>query len=85
MRRSIAKCRAATWSCILSEHYGDGAPGARLRVMMRSVEEFHREISVRNYRYTRPGLEKTPWDTLETGAIDPFGNLIRFCELIDER
>ena len=22
---------------------------------------------------------------LETGAIDPFGNLIRFCERIDER
>jgi hypothetical protein len=33
----------------------------------------------------RPGLEKTPWGTLETGAIDPFGNLIRFCERIDER
>ena len=69
----------------LSEHHGDGAPGARLRVMMRGVEEFHREISARNYRYMRPRLEKTPWGTLETGAIDPFGNLIRFCELIDER
>jgi hypothetical protein len=69
----------------LSEHHGDGAPGARVRVMMRGVEEFHREISVRNYRCMRPGLEKTPRGTLETGAIDPFGNLIRFCELIDER
>jgi hypothetical protein len=69
----------------LSEHHGDGSPGARLRVMMRGVEEFHREISAKAYRYMRPGLEKTPWGTLETGAIDPFGNLIRFCERIDER
>jgi Glyoxalase superfamily protein len=51
--------------------------------MMRGVEEFHREISGKNYRYMRPGLEKTPWRTLETGAIDPFGNLIRFCEPLD--
>ena len=68
----------------LSEHHGDGSPGARLRVM-RGVEEFHREISAKTYRYMRPGLEKTPWGTLETGAIDPFGNLIRFCERIDEQ
>ena len=68
----------------LSEHHGDGSPGVRLRVMMRGVEEFHREISAKNYRYMRPGLEKTPWGTLETGAIDPFGNLIRFCERIDK-
>jgi catechol 2,3-dioxygenase-like lactoylglutathione lyase family enzyme len=69
----------------LSEHHGDGSPGARLRVMMRGVAEFHREISAKPYRYMRPGLEETPWGTLETGAIDPFGNLIRFCELIDKR
>jgi hypothetical protein len=53
--------------------------------MMRGVEEFHREISANAYRYMRPSLEKTPWDTLETGAIDPFWNLIRFRERIDER
>jgi catechol 2,3-dioxygenase-like lactoylglutathione lyase family enzyme len=29
----------------LSEHHGYGSPGARLRVMMRGVEDFHREIS----------------------------------------
>jgi hypothetical protein len=51
--------------------------------MMRGVEEFHREISAKAYRYIRPGLEKTPWGTLETGAIDPFGNLVRFCEPIE--
>jgi len=68
----------------LSEHHGDGCPGARLRVMMQGVEAFHREISSKGYRYMRPGLETTPWDTLETGVIDPFGNLIRFCEPIKQ-
>jgi len=28
---------------------------------------------------------QTPCGTLETGAIDPFGNLIRFCEPIDKQ
>jgi Glyoxalase superfamily protein len=64
----------------LSEHHGDGSPGARLRVMMQGVEAFHREISAKGYRFMRPGLEATEWGTLETGVIDPFGNLIRFCE-----
>lgn len=68
----------------LSEHHGDGCPGARLRVMMSGVEEFQRELSAKGYRYMRPGLEKMPWGTLETGVIDPFGNLIRFCERIEE-
>jgi hypothetical protein len=52
--------------------------------MMQGVEKFHREISAKGYRYMRPGLEKTQWGTLETGAIDPFCNLIRFCERIGE-
>lgn len=67
----------------LSEHHGDGNPGASLRVMMDGVEAFHREISSKGYRYMRPGLETTPWGTIETGVIDPFGNLIRFCQLIE--
>jgi len=67
----------------LSEHHGDGSPGARIRVMMQGVEAFHREISSKGYRYMRPGLETMPWGTRETGVVDPFGNQIRFCEVID--
>lgn len=64
----------------LSEHHGDGSPGANIRVEMIGVEEFHREIAAKNYRYFRPGIELTPWKTKETGVIDPFGNKIRFSE-----
>jgi catechol 2,3-dioxygenase-like lactoylglutathione lyase family enzyme len=67
----------------LSEHHGDGSPGARVRVMMQGVAAFHAEISAKGYRYMRPGLENMPWGTLETGVIDPFGNLIRFCERVE--
>jgi catechol 2,3-dioxygenase-like lactoylglutathione lyase family enzyme len=68
----------------LSEHHGDGSPGARLRVTMRGVKTFQKELASKAYRYMRPGLETTPWKTLETGVIDPFGNLIRFSEPIDD-
>jgi hypothetical protein len=67
----------------LSEHHGDGSPGAHVRVMMRGVEAFHREITSRGYRFMRPGLETMPWGSVETGVIDPFGNRIRFCEPLE--
>jgi len=69
----------------LSEHHGDGSPGAKLRVMMRGIGTFLGELGAKGYRYMRPGLEKTPWNTLETGVIDPFGNHIRFYEPLDLR
>jgi uncharacterized glyoxalase superfamily protein PhnB len=50
--------------------------------MMKGVRAFHDEIGSKGYRYMRPGLETTPWGTLETGVIDPFGNVIHFCERI---
>jgi uncharacterized glyoxalase superfamily protein PhnB len=64
----------------LSEHYGDGTPGSAIYVEMTGVEEFHRELTQKNYGYLRPGLEKTPWGTLCVNVIDPFGNQIRFNE-----
>jgi catechol 2,3-dioxygenase-like lactoylglutathione lyase family enzyme len=64
----------------LSEHYGDGCPGASLRVEMTGVEEFQRELAAKQYPYFNPGIEVTQWKTKETGVIDPFGNRIRFYE-----
>ena len=66
----------------LSEHHGDGNPGANLRVTMRGVATFQKELVAKHYRYMRPGLETTPWKTLETTVIDPFGNRIHFCEVL---
>jgi hypothetical protein len=67
----------------LSEHHGDATPGSHVRVTMEGVVAFQRELSAKSYRYMRPGLERMPWGTLETGVIDPFGNSIRFCQRAD--
>jgi catechol 2,3-dioxygenase-like lactoylglutathione lyase family enzyme len=64
----------------LSEHYGDGTPGSAIYVQMEGVEEFHRELTAKNYDYLRPGLDKTEWNTVAVNVLDPFGNNIRFNE-----
>jgi catechol 2,3-dioxygenase-like lactoylglutathione lyase family enzyme len=64
----------------LSEHHGDACPGSTVFVEVRGIEEFHREISGKNYKYNRPGLEHTPWKSKCCEVIDPFGNRIRFNE-----
>ena len=68
----------------LSEHYGDGVPGAVIFVGMKGVDEFHKELSAKNYKYLRPGVEDQrpdlPFKVLN--IIDPFGNRIRFAERV---
>ena len=63
----------------LSEHHGDGSPGANIFVRMQGVDTLHKEISSRQYRFLRPGIENEPWGRV-LAVIDPFGNRIQFCE-----
>jgi catechol 2,3-dioxygenase-like lactoylglutathione lyase family enzyme len=63
----------------LSEHYGDGCPGAVIFLRMTGLEEFHRELTAKGYRYMRPGIEQRDWGR-ELTVTDPFGNRIRFSE-----
>ena len=49
-------------------------------VWMTEIEEFHREITVKRYKYLRPGIETTFYDSQCVEVIDPFGNRIRFNE-----
>src|SRR5579859_6980552 len=39
----------------LSEHHGDGSPGVHIHVEMTGVDEFHREVTSKGYRFLRPG------------------------------
>jgi uncharacterized glyoxalase superfamily protein PhnB len=64
----------------LSEHHGDGCPGSTVFVWMAGVEQFHREIAGKGYKYLRPGLETTFYDARCVQVTDPFGNRIRFNE-----
>jgi len=64
----------------LSEHHGDACPGSTVLVEMTGLDEFHAEITAKNYRYLRPGIQAQPWNARVMGVIDPFGNRIRFSE-----
>ena len=39
----------------LSEHHGDCCPGATVTVQTAGLEEYHREITAKGYRFMRPG------------------------------
>jgi catechol 2,3-dioxygenase-like lactoylglutathione lyase family enzyme len=66
----------------LSEHHGDGSPGANVFVRMTGLDDYHREITAKGYRYMRPGIEPAGWDehTRVMGVIDPSGNHLQFIE-----
>jgi len=64
----------------LSEHHGDCCPGSTVFVRMQGIEYFHREITAKEYRYLRPGIEMAPWKAKCMEVVDPSGNRIRFNE-----
>lgn len=66
----------------LSEHHGDACPGSTVFVWMEGIDEFHREITARNYGYLRPGIERMFYGAKCVQVTDPFGNRIRFNERV---
>ena len=67
----------------LTEHAGDASPGGNMVVYMKGARAFQQELIGKNYRYMRPGLEREE-DRLEVTVIDPFGNRIRFMEIVTD-
>lgn len=63
----------------LSEHFGDATPGSMSFVPMEGIDEWHAELTLKNYRHAKPGVETMPWGRLLL-VTDPFGNRIQFCE-----
>jgi catechol 2,3-dioxygenase-like lactoylglutathione lyase family enzyme len=64
----------------LSEHHGDGSPGAAAYVFMRGISALHRELTEKKYRHNRPSLERMEWGMMQMTVIDPFSNRICFGE-----
>jgi catechol 2,3-dioxygenase-like lactoylglutathione lyase family enzyme len=64
----------------LSEHYGDACPGSTVFVRVTGLGELHAELSAKEYKYLRPGVELAPWIAKCMEVIDPFGNRLRFNE-----
>jgi catechol 2,3-dioxygenase-like lactoylglutathione lyase family enzyme len=69
----------------LSEHHGDGSPGVHIFVEMTGVEELHREVTAKGYRFLKPGLNDEFYGARSMNVIDPFGNRIAFNEYKERR
>ena len=66
----------------LSEHHGDGVPGVHLFIVCDEVEAFCKTLKDKNYKYYRPAVEKTFYNTLCMEVCDPFGNKLYFNEFL---
>lgn len=64
----------------LSEHHGDASPGSALRIKVEDIAALHHELSEKDYRFAKPGIEEPPWGTREMSITDPFGNRLHFFE-----
>src|SRR5215475_9731305 len=69
----------------LSEHHGDGSPGVHIHVEMTGIDDFHREITSKGYRFLRPGVQDEFYGARAMHVIDPFGNRISFNEFKEPR
>ena len=66
----------------LSEHHGDACPGGAMRIETDELDRFHGELTAKQYKYARPGVEEKPWGTRELSVMDPFGNRLTFTSAI---
>lgn len=64
----------------LSEHHGDACPGSKCFLRVEGLEDYHREITAKDYGYMRPGLENTFHNSRCMEVTDPFGNRLCFDE-----
>jgi len=64
----------------LSEHYGDASPGAAIRIDTAELDTFHAELTAKQYKFARPGINEQPWGR-EVSVRDPFGNRLIFSEV----
>ena len=63
----------------LSEQYGDGAPGAAIRIPVDDVAAFAAALRAKGFENARPGEpQPTPWGTREFVLHDPAHNRLTF-------
>ena len=69
----------STCTVHLSEHHGDGSPGASIRIQCDDVDGLSAHLAAKQYRYAKPGPPGvTPWGSRELRISDPFGNRLTF-------
>jgi uncharacterized glyoxalase superfamily protein PhnB len=68
----------------LSEHFGDGTPGTRIRIETSGLEAYQAWLLAKQYRNARPGIVTQEWGERSMTIADPFGNYLSFFERIGE-
>lgn len=64
----------------LSEHSGDCTPGSKVFVNINELDNLHKEVISKGYRYNKPEIATAPWGSRIFEVIDPFSNKILFNE-----
>jgi catechol 2,3-dioxygenase-like lactoylglutathione lyase family enzyme len=66
----------------LSEHSGDAAPGAAVKLHTDKIEEYVEQLAAKKYppgvAEQDPGVAEQPWGSLDMVLVDPFGNRLIF-------
>src|ERR1700687_2138003 len=64
----------------LSEHHGDGSPGAQVVIGTTGLAVSHAALAAKRYGSARPGLVDQPWGATSMTIADPFYNHVEFSE-----
>mgnify|MGYP006277037663 FL=1 len=66
--------------CVLhvSEHHGDAAPGAAVRVQVPDADAVLAELREWGHPRRNPGVEAMPWGERQVALKDPSGNRLVF-------
>lgn len=66
----------------LSEHSGDAAPGAAVKLHTDNIEAYVEQLVAKDYppgvAEQDPGVAEQPWGSLDMVLVDPFGNRLIF-------
>ena len=49
-----------------------------MRIDTDDLDGYHAELTAKQYKYYRPGIELMPWGTRDMSVKDPFGNRLTF-------
>jgi len=47
---------------------------------VKDIAVYHRELTAKDYRHCKPGIEDEPWGARVMKITDPFGNRLLFNE-----
>lgn len=65
----------------LSEHHGDGTFGTAVWIPVADATALHAELSAKRYARARPGIDAQAPGGPTIEVVDPFGNVLRLCEV----